>query len=143
MVCVIEVALFAWGLYGLITGKLQISRNKLVVGTPARLLAVLALLPLPIALGVGLLIGMDAGMRGGEIPREKQLTLTLIEAGVAVTVLLIVIVAILVMGTPPERKKPVVDDFDDDLAMRREPMDAPRPPLPDGPADERIRDRPA
>jgi hypothetical protein len=61
---VLEIALAIYGIVVLCTGKLKLSANKMVVGTPARLLGLLMLTPFPISFAVGLVVGVWAATTG-------------------------------------------------------------------------------
>ena len=86
-----EIGLFVYGIYVLITGKYSLGRRGFVYGTPARILGVLCLLPLPVAFGLGLIVGTLMAL--GIVEDITMLSLIL-EGGV----LLIVIVLISVLS---------------------------------------------
>ena len=53
-----EIGMLVIGIMALIQGKLVLSKTRVVRGTPARLLGAVALLPLPLSLMAGILIGI-------------------------------------------------------------------------------------
>src|SRR5215217_4150589 len=131
MILGIEIALIILGLMALIRGKFQLSKSKVVVGLPARLLGVLALTPLPVAvlvLGVYTVTQVDpndprAVERWGE---ENKLTLMLIEAGVVIGITILLLVLAAYLGVPAAeanrrlraRGAADYDDYEDDRAGR-------------------------
>lgn len=62
MILALEIALFIAGVAALIKGKIALGKDRAVVGTPARLLGIVAILPIPatavISFAVGLVIGI-------------------------------------------------------------------------------------
>jgi hypothetical protein len=77
------------GLLALVRGKMTISKTKVVVGTPARLLGLLALTPYPIAI-VALLL--YAASKGGQVGEDDRWTLTAIEGGIVIGMAILVFV---------------------------------------------------
>lgn len=57
----LEIGMFVAGLVALIAGKLRLSKNNNLTGTRARIVGVILMLPLPLAFGIGLIIGAMAG----------------------------------------------------------------------------------
>ena len=57
-----EIVMFVYGLIGLISGKLTVSKNLRVAGPPARITGAIFALPLPLAFGLGLVLGMLIGV---------------------------------------------------------------------------------
>lgn len=89
MILGMEIGLAIFGILALVRGKMTLSKNKVVVGAPARLLGLLALTPLPAAL---LFVVLYAASRGGQVNDDDKWTITGIEAGT------VILVAILVFG---------------------------------------------
>jgi hypothetical protein len=58
---ILEIGMLIFGLVGLISGKLTISKKVKVVGTPARITGVILMLPLPLALALGFMLGILLG----------------------------------------------------------------------------------
>jgi hypothetical protein len=60
----IEIGMLVMGIIALVTGKLTLSKKKVVYGTPAKLLAIPLLLPIPLAIFLGLVVGVIMGLQG-------------------------------------------------------------------------------
>ncbi len=83
MILGMEIALLVLGILALATGKLTLTRTRVVRGWPARLLGLLAILPLPLCFLVGFILGFITVARGQPFDVQAQrLTLSLIEAGI-------------------------------------------------------------
>ena len=93
MILGIEIALAIYGVIGLFGGKMTISKTKVVLGAPARLLGALALTPLPVAFVVILMyVTTQAPANPERFADENKLTIALIEA------VIVIGIAILVFG---------------------------------------------
>lgn len=95
MICGLQIGLAIFGLIALIRGKMTISKTKVVVGAPARLIGLLALVPIPLTLGVGMLIGIAKVAEGGnpeKIAEDNRGLLMGVEIGI------VIVTAILVFG---------------------------------------------
>jgi hypothetical protein len=57
----LEIAMFIVGLISLITGKFVLSKGIILTGTPARIAGGIFMLPIPIALGAGFILGLTVG----------------------------------------------------------------------------------
>jgi hypothetical protein len=64
MVLGAEIGMLAMGLYALVTGKLILTKKRVVRGAAARLLALFALMPLPMTVIVAVVLGFLAAMLG-------------------------------------------------------------------------------
>lgn len=101
----LEIILGVYGLYVLFTGKLKLSAEKVVEGTPARLLALIMLAPFPIAFAAGMAIGVWSAANGQEV---GDLGFPLM----AVEVVIVIVCAALAFGIahaiakPPGFKRP-------------------------------------
>ena len=62
-----EIGLFVMGVIALVKGKLTLSKTRVVYGTPARLLAIIAFLPLPLAFSAGVVYGVILAAQGREV----------------------------------------------------------------------------
>jgi phage FluMu protein Com len=111
-----EIGLIIFGIYALITGKLTLSKNRIVRGTAARLLAVIALLPLPLSLAVIFTVGMVVVSRGGTFdPSEgsARLKFSLIEAGIVVGCLIAVYAIGLPVAARQAARRALVEEMED------------------------------
>jgi hypothetical protein len=97
----LQIALAIYGLIVLFTGKIKLSADKVVVGTPARLLALIMLAPLPLAFLAGLGIGVWAGATGKVID-DIQVPLMLVEAGITIGAAIVAFSIAHVIGKSPE-----------------------------------------
>jgi hypothetical protein len=52
----LQIALAVWGIIILVTGKLTVSSNKVVLGTPARLLGLVMIAPLPLTFVISIAV---------------------------------------------------------------------------------------
>jgi hypothetical protein len=71
MVLLLELLLFIFGLVLVSCGKLPVSSRRAVEGVPARMLGVLAMLPLVLMFGIGVVYGFILARRGGD-PKAVQ-----------------------------------------------------------------------
>src|SRR2546422_7657003 len=58
MLLVAEIAALAMGIVGVSTGKITLSRKRVITGPAARWIGVMLILPLPVALVAGLVVGV-------------------------------------------------------------------------------------
>ncbi len=78
----VAIGMLILGGYALIAGKFTLTKTRVVRGTAARLLGVIALLPLPITFGVSFAIGFYYASRGQAFRADEwRLTLSLIAGG--------------------------------------------------------------
>lgn len=59
-----EIGLMVMGVIALVKGKLTLTKDRVVYGTPARILAILAFLPLPLSFVTGMIYGMYLATQG-------------------------------------------------------------------------------
>jgi hypothetical protein len=112
--CIVEIAMLVIGIMALVTGKLTFSQNKVVRGATARIAGAILMIPLPLMFGIGLIIGLQAGLQGQQVDQQKlQSQLTPIEIGVTITCLILGL-GIAVMGAEPPRRRDDFDDYHDD-----------------------------
>jgi len=64
----LEIGMFIAGLIALISGRFTLTKQNVLTGTRARIAGAILILPLPIAFGIGLLMGALAG--SGAIPSD-------------------------------------------------------------------------
>jgi hypothetical protein len=121
MICVIEIGLFIFGIIMLITGKMKLSAGRVVEGTPARLLGLLALLPLPLCVVVGLIYGVTVAMQNPNAPNDfafgsrQTIIITVIEAVITLGTLAAVLgIGYAVGKAPVDKRQRLVDEWDDE-----------------------------
>lgn len=82
---VLEITMLVMGLVGLISGKLTIAKNTRLEGTPARITGLILIIPLPVALVAGFLLGL---LLGNSMPLETiQIIGSVIEFGLIIVCL--------------------------------------------------------
>lgn len=98
-----EIALLAMGIYALVSGKLVLSKNHVVRGPHARMLALIAFLPWPLAFTAGFSVAFVAGVKGNNFnPQDHWGTLTLIEAGIVIACCALIYVIGMPLSGPPD-----------------------------------------
>jgi len=111
MIIGLYIGLAIVGLLALIRGRMQISKTKIVVGIPARLLGLMAFTPLPMALvavTIYLLVNAPLGdpQAAERFAQEHKGTVTLIEGVCAFGVaLLLFVIAAMVAVSPEEAER--------------------------------------
>lgn len=139
---VMEVCMLIFGIIALVRGNFTLTRNKVVTGAPARIIGVILILPLPLALLAGLLIGVYFGMQGRR-PQDIQSIAIPVELGIILGCMLLAVVIGLATGHPPQRRR-VPDDLDEeyDRRFREDDYAGGERPDPDGlrPPEDRIRE---
>src|SRR5262245_14708848 len=128
-----------FGIIALSVGRFTLWSNRVVQGTPARIVGGLLLLPLLVGQGgtaiMGAMWGMEREMQGRpldfqnafrEIPQELQTKVTILNIVAVAVPFLAVLVISLVTAKPPKRKKRhrdwdnEDDDYDRPRRRRRE-----------------------
>jgi hypothetical protein len=99
----LQLALAVWGIYVMVTGKLKVAQNKVVVGTPARLLALLMLAPLPVGFTIGIGVGVWAGANGKEL-EDIQIPLFLTDVALVIGTAVVVFCIAHAIGKPPAQQ---------------------------------------
>jgi hypothetical protein len=116
------------GIAALITGKITLSKNKVVLGTPARLLGLLALTPLPIVLVIGVAYAVASGPADPEkFQKDNQLVFAAIEIGTLVVVGAVVFGIGAALAVSPEevrrkkrkRRRDVDDEYEEEERPRK------------------------
>jgi hypothetical protein len=147
MIIGMYIGLAIAGILAMVRGRMQISKQKIVVGIPARLLGILGLTPLPLALLVGVIytavsVDVTDPVALQQFTQDNRGAFTLIEVFSCLFVgLLLFVIATMVAVSPKEadrweRKRRSVgsyDDESDDRPRRRrrdEPEDDDRPRRP-------------
>ncbi len=91
MILGIEIALLVMGFAALVTGKLTLSKGRVVYGAAARWLGAVALLPVPLAFCGGLLVAMAMAANGQPLTEESlRWPLTGVEAAAVVLCLVVI-----------------------------------------------------
>jgi hypothetical protein len=130
-----EIGLLVFAIFTLVRGKLVLTKNRIVTGVPARLLALIGFLPLPLSLVLGFAIGVFLVGRGQPV---EQTHLKIIGAVVELGVLVFCIAALygigLMIAKPPEpaRRRPRRLDEDD---VETVPEDVPAAPATEASTD--------
>jgi len=124
MILGIEIALIVLGIMALVKGKIQLSKNRVVQGTPARLLAIVCFAPLPLAFMSGIAYGAYLATQGGDLESHKWIFIA-IEAGVVVACLALLFILGFALATSPAPETPRVEigDWDRDLGRDRRRRD--------------------
>src|SRR5260370_10474832 len=124
-----EVALAIMAIYALIPGKLPLTRNRIVYGWKARVLALFGLLPFPLALTIGIVIGIFTVVQGQPVNPGPSFTVMLGVMELAIVVLCVA--AMYGIGwasapaPPPPMKRRRRDEPDDDEPFDDEPDASP------------------
>ena len=112
MILGMEIGLAIVGILALIRGKFTVTKKKIVEGIPARLLGVMCLTPIPLVLLVSIAyVAISHPKDPEQFVKDKQLTITLLEAAIVIAIGLFVFVVGAVIGTAPRkvrRKSPPV-----------------------------------
>lgn len=99
----LQIAMAIVGIIVLCTGKLKLSANKVVVGTPARLLGLMLLAPLPVAFTIGICVGLYVGSTGGSLD-DVQIPMLLVDVGLVVLTAIAVFAIASAIAKPPGYK---------------------------------------
>ncbi len=115
MIIGMEIGLLIAGLYALVTGKLTVTRNRVVYGAAARCLGLVALLPFPLMFGIGFIMGAQMAARG-EDPSAlaNNGALIALEAGTVIVCAVVFIgLGLMLAGPPPSQFRS--QNLDDEL----------------------------
>src|SRR5688500_8932349 len=95
-----EIAMLVIGIYALVTGKLTLSKKKVVQGTPARMIGIIGLLPLPLSFMAGVMYGATMAAQGKDFTTDKsaQWTMIGIEGGITLVAFLLILVLGFALG---------------------------------------------
>lgn len=86
-----EIGMLIFGLVALVRGKLTLTKTRIVRGPMARVLGIVAMLPLPLSIGVGVLIGFAMAVQHRRfVPDEWHGTFAIVEGGIIVACLVVV-----------------------------------------------------
>ena len=103
MMCIVEIACLVFGIIILAKGKVSLSANKEVRGGPAYIIGLLLLAVFPIALVIGIVVGIQKAKQGG--PMQFDLSLVLIDLGVVVGCAAPALIIALATAKPKRRKR--------------------------------------
>jgi hypothetical protein len=118
-----EIGLAIMAIIALATGKLQLGKDRIVYGASARLLAIIGLLPLPVAFACAFTFGFVYGARGGMDVERIRVPLIVIEASCVIGMLALIYIFGWSIGRPARppatepareaRRRPRDEDEDD------------------------------
>lgn len=119
MLCALEIAMLVFGIMSLVNGKLTLDKKTGLRGTPAYLAGFLLLLPMPLAMVGGFMVGFNAAQQGRSFEEDQWLIIA-IEAGATLTILVMVLLLCAAVGEtfPPSRRdrrreEDYEDEYDD------------------------------
>jgi hypothetical protein len=143
MLCILEIACLTFGITILVRGRVSLSAKKEVRGGPAYLIGLLLIAILPLAAGIGLVVGIQQAQQGNAVGFNPAFAL--IDLGVVgvlgISALLIALATAKPKLKPKRRRSAEEDDYDD---HELEDDDRPRRPRRDeldDDEDERPRGR--
>ncbi|HEX7449146.1 MAG TPA: hypothetical protein VF306_16450 [Pirellulales bacterium] len=115
MCCFVEVGMFVFGIITLVKGRFQLSRTKVVVGAPAYAIGAILTAVLPVALMIGVIVGLAVFAQAGAAPGEginaqQRIAYGSVDAGV-VLVALVAVMAIAFATAKEAAKKPRATPF--------------------------------
>jgi hypothetical protein len=132
MICailVLQITLFVFGIIMLVTGRIKLSASRVVTGASARLLGVLAMIPLPLCWGISIVYVVVVALQNPNVAHFEPgsgeelivgLMHTLITLGTLAAVLGI---GYAVGKAPVDKRQRLVDEWedeeDDDRPRRR------------------------
>jgi hypothetical protein len=91
MILGIEIAMIVVGILAIVRGKMTVTGNKVVIGTPARLLGALALTPLPAAfMAILAYVAINAPADPERFAQDKKWTIIGIEAAIVIGIAVLV-----------------------------------------------------
>jgi hypothetical protein len=99
LICVLEIGMFVIGAIALIAGKFDWALQRPLRGPAVRIAGAVMMLPVPLALTIGVLIGLAGeGAPGRVDPTKRTLLLALIELGIVLACLLPAILILVAFG---------------------------------------------
>jgi hypothetical protein len=102
----LEIGLICGGLYALVTGKFPLTRNQEVSGAGARLLGLIAIMPLGLVFCVAFVVGFDAGLHRRSIDPSLKATINTLEVVAVVCGVILVCGLATLMTWSPRRPAP-------------------------------------
>jgi hypothetical protein len=116
MCCLVQIAMLVMGVIAIVKGQIKLSPRRVVDGVPARVIGVVLIMPLPLALFLGFVVGFGLAAQGKNVDRNTMLIVSPIDIGVVVLALVISLIIGLATSHPVEkrRRREEYDDYDDD-----------------------------
>ncbi len=104
---VAEIFMLVFGIMALVTGKFTLTRARVVTGVPARVVGAILVLPLPLALVMGFLLGAVLVAQGKQITRDEvQKYAAPLELGIILICMLTAVIVAAITAHPPQKKGP-------------------------------------
>ncbi len=95
----LELGLVVFGIFALVKGRFSVSRSKVVAGTAARVMGVLALLPIPLAIVVHTLYAAASIRSGTEMDRAAAQD---VDGAITIGVVVLLLVVGIALGKPKQ-----------------------------------------
>ena len=133
---ILEIGMLVMGILALVRGKVSLTRNRIVTGTPARTIGVILILPLPLALASGFVLGIIlVAQAGGAPPQQADLVKYALPLELGIVLLCFVVALIIALINA----RPAKEVLKEELGLPREGIDldyrerfAPQPPPEEG-----------
>jgi hypothetical protein len=113
-----EIGMLVLGLIALCSGKLTLSKNQVVYGTPARLLGLVALMPLPLSFAVVFAIAFSQSVQGRAADLKSMNGELILIEGCIVVACLATVYGIGWSYVGPPVARPVHDEYDINQPVR-------------------------
>lgn len=110
---ILEIGMLVMGILALVRGKIGLTPNRYVYGLPARIIGVILMLPLPLAFGGGLILGIILAAQGKPVdPKNLESTAAIMAISILVAVGLAVVIigALTAKPLPPKVQRPPADE---------------------------------
>src|SRR5262245_56672040 len=112
MLCIVEIGMLVGGIVLLAVGKFPLG-NRVSEGVGPRLAGLVLLLPLPLAFGIGMIIGANMAARGVRIDQtELALKFAPLELGIIGVCFIVALAIVLGTAKVPQRRRRA-DDYDE------------------------------
>jgi hypothetical protein len=140
MCLVAEICSLIFGIIAVVTGKFTLSRNRVVRGTPARVVGILLMMPLPAALVAGVVVGALLVAQGKVVERGNvPIGFGILEAAIFVLFFVSALVVAAVNGGPPQPKRQHFEE-EEEYEEEEPEYDGPRRDDPRRQRDDRFRE---
>jgi hypothetical protein len=134
MILGLEIAMVIMGIAALATGRLHLSKQRVFQGTAVRFAGVVLLLPLPICLLIGFILGFKAALEGRPLNLQVMAgPLALMELMVVLACLCLALAVAFQSARPPEQQQDRMAQLSPlpaDVPVALPAADAPRPATP-------------